>query len=334
MLPETSSAKTIEPQAKVSIPSLASLLKAAGDPLRLEILSVLQTGAYGVLELTELFELKQSGMSHHLKVLATAGLVTTRREGNSIFYRLALSNAQDTNQTVQHALNQQLKLLKISNIRQNKIADIRERRMAISQAFFAKHTNKFREQQDLIAEYHQYADSAVDLMLNANLPSSTSALEIGPGEGEFLTELATRFKQVYALDNSSEMLACSEALIEKEQLSNVQCILGDTTTALDHNIQVDCIVCNMVLHHVPSPENIFNDVAKLLKPGGTFVITDLCHHDQSWAQDSCGDLWLGFDSSELTHWAEQAGLIARDSLYSGLRNGFHIQAHRFDLHTY
>ena len=50
--------------------SLAAFLKAAGDPLRLEVLQVLGQNSFGVLELCEIMAIKQSGMSHHLKVLA------------------------------------------------------------------------------------------------------------------------------------------------------------------------------------------------------------------------------------------------------------------------
>ena len=63
---------------------LERLLKASADQLRLEILQALQHESYGVLELCALFSIKQSAMSHHLKVLSKAQLVTTRREGNAI----------------------------------------------------------------------------------------------------------------------------------------------------------------------------------------------------------------------------------------------------------
>lgn len=70
--------------------ALAALCKATGDTLRLDILRVLRNDSFGVLELAQIFAMRQSGMSHHLKVLAKAGLVITRREGNSIFYRRSL----------------------------------------------------------------------------------------------------------------------------------------------------------------------------------------------------------------------------------------------------
>ena len=69
--------------------SLAQLCKAAGDSLRLEILCSLRRDSYGVLELCRIFGVRQPAMSHHLKVLADAGLVCRRREGTSIFYHRA-----------------------------------------------------------------------------------------------------------------------------------------------------------------------------------------------------------------------------------------------------
>ncbi|MDO7673841.1 MAG: metalloregulator ArsR/SmtB family transcription factor, partial [Reinekea forsetii] len=64
----------------------AAFFKAISDPTRLTVLQLLGSSAYGVLELSEMLDVKQSGMSHHLKVLSKAGWVDSRREGNSIYY--------------------------------------------------------------------------------------------------------------------------------------------------------------------------------------------------------------------------------------------------------
>ena len=82
--------------------SLAATFKAAGDPMRLEILRIMERDSFGVLELCKIFAVQQPSMSHHLKVLAKAGLVATRREGNSIFYFRGGSG----NRFVQKSLNQ------------------------------------------------------------------------------------------------------------------------------------------------------------------------------------------------------------------------------------
>ena len=69
----------------------------------------------------------------------------------------------------------------------------------------------------------------------------------------------------------------------------------------------------------------FKDSAALLAPGGHLLIIDLSRHDQDWARNSCGDLWLGFDENDLDRWAEDAGLVSGQSSYLSLRNGFQIQ---------
>ena len=59
------------------VDALAALCKASGDALRLNILRALANDSFGVLELAQIFATGQSGISHHLKVLAQAGLVAT-----------------------------------------------------------------------------------------------------------------------------------------------------------------------------------------------------------------------------------------------------------------
>ena len=49
---------------------IAALGKAMGDTLRLDVLRLLRTESLGVLELTRILDTRQSGLSHHLKVLA------------------------------------------------------------------------------------------------------------------------------------------------------------------------------------------------------------------------------------------------------------------------
>ena len=75
--------------------SLTELNKAFADSLRLQILRLLKGESFGVLELCRILGIRQSALSHHLKILATAKLLSTRREGNSIFDRRALFTEDD-----------------------------------------------------------------------------------------------------------------------------------------------------------------------------------------------------------------------------------------------
>lgn len=125
------------------------------------------------------------------------------------------------------------------------------------------------------------------------------------------------------------MLKKARAKVNEQALNNVELLHGDCQLALDQEIKADLITCNMVLHHVPAPKEIFNHSAQLLKPGGCLLITDLCAHDQEWARESCGDLWLGFAPEDLTRWAKDAQLQEEQTQFLALRNGFQIQFRTF-----
>lgn len=301
----------------------ASFYKAAGEPLRLQILQVLSNNSFGVLELSHILDVGQSGVSHHLKVLTLAGLVSTRREGNAIFYRRSLAQASATH----NALLQELDQLPLDNRIQQRITEIHRERSSASEAFFQRVAQNFSQQQELIASLHQYRDSLLVLLDSLGFAANASAVEVGPGDGSFLPDLAQRFQQVTAVDNSSSMLEQARQLCLQKQLDNVQLKLADAFAGTLP--QADCVIMNMVLHHVAAPASAIAILAHSIQPGGSLVIGELCAHDQVWAQQACGDIWLGFEQQELGRWARQAGLIPGESIYLGLKNGFQIQLRQF-----
>ena len=316
----------ITPLIPYALPNLAALLKAASDELRLGVLQVLATDSYGVLELAQVFDMKQSGISHHLKVLAIAGLVSTRREGNSIFYRRAPVSSQDPLAAAKNAIFNQIDALPLAVPTQQTLAAIWQERTHTSHQFFLENAHKFKAQQDLIASFDTYGAQVAELLALTQTPSQHTALEIGPGEGEFLPQLATRFKKVYALDTSPAMLAKAQKNACK--FNNINFELGNPRL-LKATQDIDCAVINMVLHHTPSPAQVITDVSHTLKTGGVLIITELCSHQQIWARDACGDIWLGFEPDDLHSWAKAANLNLGQSTYFALRNGFQIQIQQF-----
>jgi len=308
---------------------LTHLLKAAGDPLRLEILRVLAQDSFGVLELARIFDMKQSGMSHHLKVLTNAGMLSSRREANSIFYRRAYLAPDDALAALQQQIFTSVDAQPLANHLRTHITAIQQERGQAAQAFFSENADKFRAQQDLIASYPVYAEQVTHLLNNTPLRARNLALEIGPGEGDFLAVLAQQFNQVVALDNAANMLDKARTFATDNKLRNIEFIHGDTQSLPSHKVLADCIVVNMVLHHTPSPADIFQDLSNVLAPGGALLICDLCRHEQAWARDACGDLWQGFEPQDFSRWARAAKLEEGQSVYFALRNGFQIQLRQF-----
>jgi len=131
-----------------------------------------------------------------------------------------------------------------------------------------------------------------------------------------------------ALDLSEAMLARARDFAG--HLPGIEFILGSTTQAIKNKAKADAVIANMVLHHTPDPRQILGDAAHLLATNGRLIVSELCAHDQAWAREHCGDLWLGFAPEQLQGWAEEAGLSVGASVFIAQRNGFQIQIHQFE----
>lgn len=80
-----------EPLSPAQAVELATLFKALGDPVRLRLASLIASHEGGeacVCDLTDAFDLSGPTISHHLKVLREANLITGERRGTWVYYRI------------------------------------------------------------------------------------------------------------------------------------------------------------------------------------------------------------------------------------------------------
>ena len=169
--------------AELQLTALAALCKASADPLRLQVLRVLRKDSFGVSELCSIFDIRQPALSHHLKVLAGAGLVTTRREGNSIFYRRSELGRHPDLEALQNSIFASIDLIELPAVIADRLTALHLQREANSGNFFRDNAHKFHHQQDLIASYEQYADTVAQVLDNAAGLQHHTVLEVGPGDG-------------------------------------------------------------------------------------------------------------------------------------------------------
>ena len=73
----------------------SNAFKALADPTRREILNLLRRGEMTAGDLAERFDMTKPTMSHHFAVLKEADLLTSRREGQTIWYGLNTTVVQD-----------------------------------------------------------------------------------------------------------------------------------------------------------------------------------------------------------------------------------------------
>lgn len=100
-VPRITSSLTAEDAERV-----ARVFKALGDPTRVRLLSLIADGAGGeacICDLTEPVGLSQGTVSHHMKLLTDAGLVTREQRGKWAYFALndgALDAAADALRSV------------------------------------------------------------------------------------------------------------------------------------------------------------------------------------------------------------------------------------------
>jgi len=132
------------------------------------------------------------------------------------------------------------------------------------------------------------------------------AADIGAGTG-FITEgLINRGLQVIAVDQSEAMLA--EMGRKFAGVGRIDYRLGEAERLPIPNDHVDYVFANMCLHHVESPLGAIREMARVLKPGGKLVITDLDEHPFDFLRDEHHDRWMGFRREDVGRWLVEAGL--------------------------
>lgn len=87
----------------------AELCKSLSDPKRLRIIQELRGGEKAVSELAGILGLKQSNTSQHLAVLRRIGVIAPRKEGNTVYYRLADAKIAEACDLVHEVIADQLR---------------------------------------------------------------------------------------------------------------------------------------------------------------------------------------------------------------------------------
>ncbi|ORX05298.1 transcriptional regulator [Mycobacterium triplex] len=83
--------------------TLATMFKALSDPVRLRLLSLIASHPGGeacVCEISATFDVSQPTISHHLKLLRSAGLIDCERRGTWVYYWVIPSALQQLSSTL------------------------------------------------------------------------------------------------------------------------------------------------------------------------------------------------------------------------------------------
>lgn len=141
----------------------------------------------------------------------------------------------------------------------------------------------------------------------AAIQKGKTAADIGAGTG-FMTEgLIEKGLHVIAVDQSKAML--DELRRKLAPDAGVECRLMPPDQQIPLSDQsVDYAFANMYLHHVEAPHRALQEMARIVRPGGMVVITDLDEHAFAFLRDEHHDRWMGFNRDVIRTWLINAGL--------------------------
>lgn len=103
-------AMTENPKIDMTIYNMqATISKTLANPIRLAILHTLRDGEKSVNELTDILGISQSNLSQHLALMRQVGILTTRKQGTSIYYSVTNPKINQACDMVRAVLLDQLK---------------------------------------------------------------------------------------------------------------------------------------------------------------------------------------------------------------------------------
>jgi ubiquinone/menaquinone biosynthesis C-methylase UbiE len=275
-------------------------LTALADATRSRMLLLLERHELMVSELCTILQLPQSTVSRHLKTLADGGWVTSRRDGTSRYYTLALDDRGPTTRRLWSLLREQVVDTTGADQDARRLRSVLARRQTASQEFFASAAGRWdRLREDLFgrASYLQALVGLVD--------EGWTIGDLGCGTGQVTAALAPFVTKVLAIDRSGEMLQAARRRLKDCQ--NVEIRRGELESLPISDATLDAATLLLVLHHLPDPAEVLAEASRVVKPGGRLLICDMLPHDHEEYRQQMGHVWLGFSEEQVRRLLAVAG---------------------------
>lgn len=281
------------------------IFRALGDPTRLRIIHQLRAMELAVGEIAQVVGQSQPRVSRHVRILAEAGLVERRKEGNWVFLRLGKGDDVAPFVALFDLLTPSDSEILWQAADLARLAAVRADRARAAEGYFADHA----EEWDAIRSLH-VAEADVEAAMTALLGREPIGhlLDIGTGTGRMIELFGGAAQAVTAIDRSPDMLRLARAKLPEDAGDKYALLLGDFGALPLEPGSVDTVLLHQVLHYAQVPEQVIGEAARVTAIDGRVLIADFAPHEREELRVRDQHARLGFSDEQIEGWFAAAGL--------------------------
>jgi ubiquinone/menaquinone biosynthesis C-methylase UbiE/DNA-binding transcriptional ArsR family regulator len=268
------------------------------DSTRLRLLLLLNQEELSVAELAAITQLAQPRVSTHLAKLKEAGLVTDRRDGVFVYYRIASTIADPSLEDLWQLLRRnsddplvQQDLARITPVLSNRAG-----------------TGTWADSVAGDMERHYSPGRTWEATARGlvHLLEPGDVLDVASGDGVLAELLAPRARSIVCLDISERVAEAGRRRLK--ECRNVTFEVGDMHDLPFADASFDTALLMHALTYTREPARVFKDVARVLRPAGKLLAVTLQRHEHAKAVEPYNHLNLGFTMQQLEKLSRGAGL--------------------------
>lgn len=278
------------------------------DPTRLRLLLLLDQEELSVAELAGITQLAQPRVSTHLAKLKEAGLVTDRRDGVFVYYRIAQTIADTSLEELWQMLR---KNTDDPLIQQDfaRISQILTRRSG--EATWADSVAG-----DMERHYSPGRTWEATARGMVHLLEPGDVLDIASGDGVLAELLAPTARSIVCLDISRRVADAGKKRLKA--FANVKFEVGDMHSLPVNDASFDTVLLMHALTYTKKPARVFSEASRVLRHGGKLLAVTLQKHRHEKAVEPFNHVNLGFSGKQLEKLCVDSGLIVQTCAVSAI----------------
>ena len=273
-------------------------LRLLSDATRVRLLLLLDQEELSVAELAAITQLAQPRVSTHLSKLKEAGLVSDRRDGVFVYYRIA-RGASDP------ALDELWQLL-----RKNTDDPLLQQDFSRVKQVLSKRNGAGTWADSVAGDMERHYSPGRTWEATArglvHLLEPGDVLDVASGDGVLAELLAPRASSIVCLDISKRVAEAGRKRLKA--FRNVSFEVGDMHSVPAADESFDTVLLMHALTYTNDAEQVFREMSRVLRPGGKLLAVTLEKHGHAKAVEPFNHVNLGFTPRQLEKLASGAGL--------------------------